>query len=115
MNQKIRKTALLMSALALMGLCYSPNANAAVNVIDGIQQSTKKGTGTVSDAQGPVIGATVAEKGNTSNAVITDIDGNFSINVKPGATLVISYIGYVTQEIAVGSQSAIDVTLAEEL
>jgi len=114
MNQKIRKTALLMSALALMGLCYSPNANAAVNVIDGIQQSTKKVTGTVSDAQGPVIGATVAEKGNTSNAVITDIDGNFSINVKPGATLVISYIGYVTQEIAVGSQSVIDVTLAED-
>ena len=114
MNQKIRKTALLMSALALMGLCYSPNANAAVNVIDGIQQSTKKVTGTVSDAQGPVIGATVAEKGNTSNAVITDIDGNFSINVKPGATLVISYIGYVTQEMAVGSQSVIDVTLAED-
>ena len=114
MNQKIRKTALLMSALALMGLCYSPNANAAVNVIDGIQQSTKKVTGTVSDAQGPVIGATVAEKGNAGNAVITDIDGNFSINVKPGATLVISYIGYVTQEIAVGSQSVIDVTLAED-
>ena len=114
MNQKIRKTALLMSALALMGLCYSPNANAAVNAIDGVQQSTKKVTGTVSDAQGPVIGATVAEKGNTSNAVITDIDGNFSINVKPGATLVISYIGYTTQEIAVGNQSVLNVTLAED-
>jgi TonB-linked SusC/RagA family outer membrane protein len=114
MNQRIRKTALLMSALALMGLCYSPNATAAVNITDGVQQSTKKVTGTVSDAQGPVIGATVVEKGNTSNGVITDIDGNYSINVKPGATLVISYIGYVTQEIAVGSQSVIDVELAED-
>ena len=103
-----------MSALALMGLCYSPNANAAVNAIDGVQQSTKKVTGTVSDAEGPVIGATVAEKGNTSNAVITDFEGNFSINVKPGATLVISYIGYITQEIAVGNQSVINVTLAED-
>jgi len=114
MNQRIRKTALLMSALALMGLCYSPNANAAVNAIDGVQQSTKKVTGTVSDAEGPVIGATVAEKGNTSNAVITDFEGNFSINVRPGATLVISYIGYITQEIAVGNQSVINVTLAED-
>ncbi len=114
MNQRIRKTALLMSALALMGLCYSPNANAAVNATDGVQQSTKKVTGTVSDAQGPVIGATVMEKGNTSNGVITDIDGNYSINVQPGATLVISYVGYITQEIAVGSQSVINVTIEED-
>ena len=114
MNQRIRKTALLMSALALMGLCYSPQANAAVNAIDGIQQSSKKVTGTVSDAEGPVIGATVTEKGNPSNGVITDIDGNYSINVKPGATLVITYIGYMTQEIPVGDRSVIDVTLAED-
>ncbi len=114
MNQRIRKTALLMSALALMGLCYSPNANAAVNAIDGVQQTTKKVTGTVSDAEGPVIGATVTEKGNPSNGVITDIDGNYSINVQPGATLVFTYIGYTTQEIAVGNQSVINVTLAED-
>ena len=103
-----------MSALALMGLCYSPNANAAVNAIDGVQQTTKKVTGTVSDAEGPVIGATVTEKGNPSNGVITDIDGNYSINVQPGATLVFTYIGYMTQEIAVGNQSVINVTLAED-
>jgi len=114
MNQRIRKTALLMSALALMGLCYSPQANAAVNAIDGIQQSSKKVTGTVSDAEGPVIGATVTEKGNPSNGVITDIDGNYSINVKPGATLVITYVGFVTQEIPVGDRSVINVTLVED-
>lgn len=46
---------------------------------------------------GPIIGANVLEKG-TTNGVITDIDGNFTLNVKPGATLVISYIGYMNQE-----------------
>ena len=74
----------------------------------------KKVTGTVSDAEGPVIGATVTEKGNPSNGVITDIDGNYSINVKPGATLVITYVGFVTQEIPVGDRSVINVTLVED-
>ena len=103
-----------MSALALMGLCYSPNANAAVNAVDGVQQATKKVTGTVSDAQGPVIGVTVQEKGVTGNAVITDIDGNYSINVRPGATLVFTYIGYTTQEIAVGNRDVVDVNMEED-
>ena len=76
--------------------------------------SQKKVTGTVSDAEGPVIGATVTEKGNPSNGVITDIDGNYSINVKPGATLVITYVGFVTQEIPVGDRSVINVTLVED-
>jgi len=78
------------------------------------QKIRKKVTGTVSDAEGPVIGATVTEKGNPSNGVITDIDGNYSINVKPGATLVITYVGFVTQEIPVGDRSVINVTLVED-
>ena len=113
MNQKIRKTALLMGACSLLGL-YSPVAANAENSVQAVQQSTKKVTGTVSDAMGPVIGASVVEKGNTSNGVVTDFDGNFTINVKPGATIVISYIGYTTQEIAVGNQSSISVTLQED-
>ena len=113
MNQKIRKTALLMGACSLLGL-YSPVAANAENSVQAVQQSTKKVTGTVSDAMGPVIGASVVEKGNTSNGVITDFDGNFAINVKPGATLVISYIGYTTQEIAVGDRASISVTLQED-
>lgn len=47
---------------------------------------------------GPVIGANVLEKG-TTNGVITDIDGNFTLNVQPGATIVVSFIGYQPQEI----------------
>ena len=63
---------------------------------------------------GPVIGASVVEKGNTSNGVVTDFDGNFTINVKPGATLVISYIGYTTQEVPVGNQANISITMQED-
>ena len=54
-------------------------------------------TGTVTDAMGPVIGATVMEKG-TQNGTVTDFDGNFKLKVEPGRTLVFSYIGYQTQE-----------------
>ncbi len=102
-----------MGACSLLGM-YSPVAANAENSVQAVQQSTKKVTGTVSDAMGPVIGASVVEKGNTSNGVVTDFDGNFAINVKPGATIVISYIGYTTQEIAVGNQSSISVTLQED-
>ena len=112
MNRKFRKTALLMSAMALLGLGYSSNANAA-GAPQEVQQATKKITGTVVDAQGPVIGASVVEKGS-SNGVITDFDGNFSLNVKPGATIVVSYVGYETQEIKVGDQSNFNVTLKED-
>ena len=72
-----------------------------------------KVTGTVTDDIGPVIGASVMEKG-TSNGAITDLDGNYVITVKPGATLVFSSIGYATQEIVVGSQTVINVKLSED-
>ena len=55
-------------------------------------------TGTVNDAMGPVIGATVMEKG-TTNGTVTDFDGNFSLKVEAGKTLVFSYIGYKTTEL----------------
>ena len=55
-------------------------------------------TGTVTDAMGPVIGATVMEKG-TTNGTVTDFDGNFKIKVEAGKTLVFSYIGYNSQEL----------------
>jgi TonB-linked SusC/RagA family outer membrane protein len=97
-----------------VSLCYVPStfAAAAPDLAQRVQQ-TKRITGVVSDATGPVIGANVVEKG-TTNGVITGIDGDFSLNVKPGATLVISYLGYTSQEIKVGSQSIINVTLKED-
>ncbi len=112
MNRKFRKTALLMSAMALLGLGYSSNANAAESPQE-VQQATKKITGTVVDAQGPVIGASVVEKG-TTNGTVTDLDGNFSLNVNPGATIVLSFIGYETQEIKVGSQDNFQITMKDD-
>lgn len=69
--------------------------------------------GTVSDALGPTYGASILEKG-TGNGTVTDIDGNFSINVKnDDAVLVISFVGLQTKEVAVKGQSNIQVTLEE--
>ena len=69
-------------------------------------------TGTVVDDFGEgVIGATVKEKG-TSNGAVTDFDGNFNIKVKAGATLVVSYIGYQTQEVA--AKNGMKVTLVPD-
>ena len=112
MNKTFRKTALLVGAFSLLGLCYSPKAYAA-DAPQEVQQA-KKITGTVVDATGPVIGASVVVKG-TSNGVATDFDGNFSLNANPGQTLVISYIGYLTKEIKItAAQSKYNVTLEED-
>lgn len=70
-------------------------------------------TGTVADIQGePLIGVNVSVKGTTTGA-ITNIDGNFSLNVERGQTLIISYIGYITQEVIVQG-SSINITLQED-
>ena len=60
-----------------------------------------------------VIGANVTEKG-TTNGMITDLDGNFSLTVQKNATLVISYIGYVTQEIAIKGNTNLNIILKED-
>ena len=114
MNKDFRKTALLVGAWSILGLCYSPVAMADTGVqnVQSVQQ-TKRVTGVVNDAMGPVIGATVLEKG-TTNGVVTDMSGRFSINVRPGATLQVSYVGYTTQEVRVGNQSTLSITLVED-
>jgi len=97
--------------LSLIGLMGAPQVAAAADShsTDAVQQS-KKVSGRVSDSEGALIGATILEKG-TTNGVVTDLDGNFTINVQPGATLVISYVGYETQEIRVGNQTSLNVVL----
>lgn len=80
-----------------------------------IQQSSVRITGTVVDVQGePIIGASVVEKGTSNNGVITDVDGNFVLNVSPGSTLQISYVGYGTQEIVIGSQRSFNIVMKED-
>lgn len=113
MNLKIRRTTIAVGICSAVGLMYSPLANAAqaANTVAAVQQS-KKVTGKVSDSMGPLIGATVMEKG-TTNGAVTDMDGNFTLNVKPGATLVISYVGYDTREVPVGDKTSINISLEE--
>ena len=82
--------------------------------VQTVQQQQIKVTGTVNDDMVPVIGASVVEKGNPSNGTITDIDGNFSLSVKPGATLLISYIGYKSQEVQAISGKSVNITLKED-
>ena len=85
------------------------------NEVTTTVQQTKKITGNVTNTAGePIIGATVLEKGNTTNGTITDIDGNFTINLPANATLSISYIGYITQEIQVGYQTSFKVVLKDD-
>ena len=79
------------------------------------QQNTRTISGTVTDKSGePIIGANVLVKG-TSQGIITDLDGNFTLNNVPAnAELVISYIGYKEQTIKVGSQTSFSVKLVED-
>jgi TonB-linked SusC/RagA family outer membrane protein len=72
-------------------------------------------SGTVTDARGePVIGANIMEKGVTANGTVTDVDGKFTLSVKSGATLTVSFIGFATQEIAVGNRDVLRITLEED-
>ncbi len=114
MNSNLRKTVLLLGLFASVGMVNPLQAMATPegNSTEALQQA-KKITGNVKDSQGPLIGATIMEKG-TTNGAVTDIDGNFSLNVNPGATLVISYVGYIDQEIKVGNASDYNIDMKEE-
>lgn len=70
-------------------------------------------TGTVSDANGPLPGASVVVKGTTTGTQ-TDFDGNYTINAESDATLVFSYVGFKSQEMAVDGQSTVNLTLEED-
>ena len=78
-------------------------------------QATKNITGKVTDIKGePIIGANVSVKG-TTNGTITDMDGNFSLDVPEKAVISISYIGYTSKEITVNNQNTYTVKLAEDM
>ncbi|MDR1723614.1 MAG: TonB-dependent receptor [Tannerella sp.] len=79
-----------------------------------IQQAGKRITGTIVDETGePVAGANIVEKGS-ANGNISDIDGRFTLNVSDNATIVVSYVGYVSQEIDVRNQTELKVILKED-
>lgn len=104
---------LLLSAFSVSGALAAPVTTGDASAM--VVQQGKKVTGVVVDATGePVIGANVVVKG-TTNGTITDFDGNYTIEgVSASDVLVFSYIGYLSQEITVGNQAAINVTLSED-
>ena len=109
MSFKAKKTALCVG-LCFLGMISAQQASAATESVASVQQS-RQATGRVADSQGPLIGATVMEKG-TNNGTVTDFNGNFTLSVKSGATLVVSYVGYETQEVRAGEN--LHITLQED-
>ena len=100
--------------LCLLFLCGALGAYAVENTLPAVAETTQQSitvTGVVKDSKGePIIGATVTEKG-TKNATVTDFDGNYALKVSNrNAVLVVSYIGFIAQEVKAGS----DVTLQED-
>ena len=78
-----------------------------------VTQQSRKITGTITDAKGePLLGVNVVVKG-TTNGTITDLDGKYVLEVEPNAILVISYIGYVTQQTP-ASGNVMNITLKED-
>lgn len=109
----------------IVGLCISSivssyaiptemDATKAKNESVTITQQAKKVSGVVKDNAGePIAGANVVVKG-TTNGTVTDMDGNYTLEAPNNATLVVSFIGYTTKEIKVGSQPTVNVVLAED-
>ena len=80
-----------------------------------VNQQVTKVTGTVVDGEGyPLIGVNVFEKGHQNNGAITNVDGNFTLNVSPQATLIFSYVGYKTQEVALNGRRNVQVKMVED-
>lgn len=105
-NFKKSTKAFLMTVLSSMLMILSASAQTG---------STINVRGTVKDVAGePIIGASVLLQGTTSG-VVTDYDGNFSIQAPGNGTLVISYVGYITQTIAIQNKNSIEVILQEDM
>lgn len=107
MKKKVRKSCVSIFLICLMGI---------LSLAPMYAQGGSSGTinGNVKDSQGEsIIGASVVVKGTTTGTV-TDLDGNFQINASAGNTLVISYIGYKPQEVAVGNQKNINIVLKDD-
>jgi TonB-linked SusC/RagA family outer membrane protein len=84
-------------------------------VVPGQQVSRRQISGTITDELGqPVIGANIIEKG-TSNGTVSDLDGNFILTVDENAVLMVSYIGYLSQEINTAGRNRLNITLVEDL
>jgi TonB-linked SusC/RagA family outer membrane protein len=92
--------------IGLVSVTCAANVSAQSNAVSGkvVDQATNE----------PLIGVSVVVKGAANVGTVTNFDGDFSLNVAPDATLVFSYIGYLTKEVPVNRQSRLNVTLSED-
>lgn len=100
----------MFKSLLLKGRCFGVLLCCLVSSMVVTAQTKYKGKVIGSDDKLPVIGASVRVKGASTSAV-TDVNGEFTISLSPGNTLVVSYIGYQTQEVAVGTDANLRITL----
>lgn len=114
-NQPVSKV--LEELLADSGITYSVEGNHIVlgkQTMAAAPQQSSTIRGKVIDTNGdPVIGANIVEKG-TTNGTTTDVEGNFSINAKSGSTLVITFIGYVREEVKANAGRRMEIILQED-
>ena len=111
MDYTLKKMMVPIGVCALLGIVVPEQALASDVPVPSVHQ-TKKVQGTVLDNMGPVIGATIMIKdGPAGTGTITDFDGKFSIEANQGDKLIISYIGYKTQEVTVGTSEMYTIML----
>lgn len=115
MKQDLLKKGLCIALVCGAGVGSVYASDAPASTIAAPQARTHRLTGTVYDQNGePVIGASVMVKG-TSIGTATDIEGKYVLNVPANGTLVVSYVGYKTQELALKGQTELDVNLTEDM
>lgn len=112
MNKKrVLAYCILLSTFYSTGNIYGNEE--VLSVHSGIVAQSIEMKGIVNDAMGPIVGATIMIKGTTVGTV-TDMDGNFTLPLKKGDVIEISYVGYITQEVVYTGQTVLKVTLKED-
>ncbi|MDR2929134.1 MAG: SusC/RagA family TonB-linked outer membrane protein [Cytophagaceae bacterium] len=115
-----RRSSFFCALVVVAGMCFTGsiyaadnNPTAAKSAEEFQQQQKRTIRGTVTDAYGPVIGASVHIEG-TLTGTVSDVNGNFTIEASEGQTLVISFMGFVTQRVAITNQTSVDVRMQED-
>jgi TonB-linked SusC/RagA family outer membrane protein len=119
-NKNFLSRAMVLGAIMLLtsvGMVQAGSASALdakeQNAVSSPQQAKITVKGVVSDNMGTIIGANILEKG-TTNGTVTDMDGAYTLSVSSNAILVVSYIGYLEQQIPVNGKTTINVSLVED-
>ncbi|WP_321518923.1 SusC/RagA family TonB-linked outer membrane protein [uncultured Bacteroides sp.] len=117
LNQVLKGTGIKYEIKDHVVILYTSNSTKPTGTTksNGAQQKAKKVSGVIKDKNGEsIIGASIKVKGEKTGTV-TGIDGDFLMQVPGNATLVVSYIGYVTQEVSVSGKNNINITLSEDV